>query len=161
MTPAIPTRLLAYQFSLTARGVGANLEGISDEESRRRPPNGGNSINWVVGHIVSYRQLTLELLGEEPVWPKERTEAYGRGSSGDVPGDQVLPLARLMEDLQATTAAIGKRLEALPDDALETPGPNPKQTLGQRLAFLSFHESYHAGQIGLLRRLAGKPGAIR
>lgn len=161
MTPPVPATLLAYQFGVMAGALRMNLEGISDEESRRRPPHGGNSINWVVGHIVSYRQLTLELLGEEPVWPRERREAYGRGSSGDVPGDQVLPLARLMEDLQATTAAIVRRLEALSDDALEAPGPNPKQTLGQRLAFLSFHESYHAGQIGLLRRLAGKPGAIR
>ncbi|HEU4365843.1 MAG TPA: DinB family protein [Candidatus Krumholzibacteria bacterium] len=161
MKPFIPAALLAYQFGLTARGLGANLEGISDEEGRRRPPQGGNSINWVVGHIVSYRRVVLELLGEQPTWPKERTEAYGRGSSGDARGDQILPLAQLMEDLQATTAAIVKRLEALPDGALETPGPNPKQTLGQHLAFLSFHESYHAGQVGLLRRLAGKPGAIR
>lgn len=161
MTPPIPARLLAYQFGVIVGALGVNLDGISDEESLRRPPHGGNSINWALGHIVSYRQVVLELLGEEPVWPKERTEAYGRGSSGDVPGDQVLPLARLMEDLQATTAAIVKRLEALPNDALEAPGPNPKQTLGQRLAFLAFHESYHAGQIGLLRRLAGKPGVIR
>ncbi len=36
-----------------------------------------------------------------------------------------------------------------------------KETVGQRLAFLQFHEAYHIGQIGLLRRLLGKPGAIR
>lgn len=161
MKPSIPAALLAYQFGLTARGLGANLEGISDEESRRRPPNGGNSIHWVVGHIVSYRRLTLELLGEQPIWPKERTEAYGRGSSGEVPAEHALALSRLMEDLQATTAAIVKRLEALPDGALEAPSPNPKQTLGQHLAFLAFHEFYHVGQTGLLRRLCGKTGAIR
>jgi uncharacterized damage-inducible protein DinB len=161
MTSPIPATLLAYQFGVTVGALGMNLDGISDEESRRRPPHGGNSIHWALGHIVSYRQVVLELLGESPVWPKERTGAYGRGSSGDVPAEHSLPLSQLMEDLQATTAAIVRRLEALPAGALEAPGPNPKQTLGQRLAFLAFHESYHAGQIGLLRRLAGKPGAIR
>lgn len=162
MTPATPAaRLLAYQFGVTAGALGMNIEGISDEEGRRRPAGGGNCINWVVGHIVSYRQVVLQLLGEMPIWPKDRTEAYGRGSSGEVSAGQELPLAQLLEDLKATTATIAQRLEALPDGALDAPGPNPKQTLGQRLAFLAFHESYHAGQVGLLRRLAGKPGAIR
>ena len=161
MTSPIPAKLLAYQFGVTVGALGVNLEGISDEESRRRPPHGGNSIHWTLGHIVSYRQVVLELLGESPVWPKARTEAYGRGSSGDVPAEHILTLSQLMEDLQATTPEIVRCLEALPAETLEAPGPNPKQTLGQRLAFLAFHESYHAGQIGLLRRLAGKPGAIR
>ena len=31
---------------------------------------------------------------------------------------------------------------------------------GTRVAFLNFHEAYHAGQLGVLRRLAGKPGAL-
>jgi uncharacterized damage-inducible protein DinB len=36
-----------------------------------------------------------------------------------------------------------------------------KETVGDQLAFLQFHEAYHIGQAGLLRRLAGKDGAIR
>jgi len=31
---------------------------------------------------------------------------------------------------------------------------------GAQLHFLHFHEAYHAGQLGLLRRMAGKDGAI-
>jgi uncharacterized damage-inducible protein DinB len=34
-------------------------------------------------------------------------------------------------------------------------------TVSEKLAFLQFHEAYHAGQIAILRRMAGKPGAIR
>jgi hypothetical protein len=34
-------------------------------------------------------------------------------------------------------------------------------TLGDKLGFLQFHEAYHAGQIGLLRRLVGKEGKIQ
>jgi uncharacterized damage-inducible protein DinB len=32
--------------------------------------------------------------------------------------------------------------------------------LAQRLILLGFHEGYHGGQIGLLRRLLGHTGAI-
>jgi hypothetical protein len=34
-------------------------------------------------------------------------------------------------------------------------------SIGDALSRLNFHESYHAGQIGLLRRIAGKEGAIK
>ena len=34
------------------------------------------------------------------------------------------------------------------------------EPVAQRLAMLAFHEGYHGGQIGLLRRLLGHPGAI-
>jgi uncharacterized damage-inducible protein DinB len=153
--------LLAYQFSFSQRALGTNLDGISDEESRVRPATGGNSINWVVGHIVASRQGVLSLLGQERTWSREQSEGYARGSSGDVPEGSLLPLARLLADLNTTTQIITAALNALPDQAIAAPSTNPEQTLGQRLAFLAFHESYHVGQIGLLRRLSGKPGAIR
>jgi uncharacterized damage-inducible protein DinB len=152
---------LAFQFGFSARALSLNLEGITDEESRVRPAAGGNSINWLVGHIVSYRQVVLELLGESPVWPKERTDAYGRGSNGDVQDDLRLPVDGLLDALKSTTAVIVPLLEALSDEAMAAQPPGLKQPLGQRLAFLAFHESYHVGQVGLARRLLGKPGAIR
>jgi hypothetical protein len=39
--------------------------------------------------------------------------------------------------------------------------PEDRMPRGQRLAFLQFHEADHVGRLGLLRRLAGHPGAIR
>jgi uncharacterized damage-inducible protein DinB len=67
-----------------------------------------------------------------------------------------------MEDLHATTPVIVERLNRLSPDALAAPSStNPRSTLEQQLGFLAFHESYHVGQVGVLRRLIGKPGAIR
>ena len=152
---------LALQLGFSEMALGVNLEGISDEEAQVRPAGGGNSINWVLGHIVSYRQTMLEQLGASPVWPQERTEAYGRGSSGEVPAHLRMSVARLLDDLRKTTATLTPLLDALSPEAMAAPSSNPKRTLGQAMAFLVFHESYHAGQVGLLRRLVGKPGAIR
>ena len=38
--------------------------------------------------------------------------------------------------------------------------PSDDGTKLDKLAFLQFHEAYHSGQLGLLRRIVGKPGAI-
>jgi len=38
---------------------------------------------------------------------------------------------------------------------------DPNETVGTNLAVFAFHESYHVGQTGVLRRVAGKPGVIK
>ena len=47
------------------RALVKHLDGISDGESRRIPEWGGSSINWVVGHILSARNLIFGLLDVE------------------------------------------------------------------------------------------------
>jgi uncharacterized damage-inducible protein DinB len=57
-------------------------------------------------------------------------------------------------------------LAMLTPEALERPMPGPDsggeltETLRSLLATILFHQGYHAGQTGVLRRIAGKPGAI-
>lgn len=86
-------QFLARLFGYDLMAINLNLEGLSHADSLIRPAPDGNSINWVLGHIVTSRNLIFELLGET-------------------------------------------------------------------LSFLQFHEAYHTGQLGLQRRLIGKPGAI-
>ena len=51
--------------------------------------------------------------------------------------------------------------EALAAPAPLSPGGNPDETVGSLLAGLVFNEAYHSGQLGVLRRAAGKDGIIR
>src|SRR5208337_2223008 len=68
-------------------------------------------------------------------------------------------LADSQQQLIAALAAISEETLSLPvPEALRRPPLTG--TVGEALARLAFHEGYHNGQIGLLRRLAGKPGAI-
>ena len=41
-------------------------------------------------------------------------------------------------------------------------GPDPilGDTVGSALSALAWHEGYHSGQIGYLRRVLGKPGVL-
>jgi uncharacterized damage-inducible protein DinB len=50
--------------------------------------------------------------------------------------------------------------EALDAPAPASPNNDPDETVRSLLALVSFHQAYHAGQTGLLRRIAGKDGAI-
>jgi uncharacterized damage-inducible protein DinB len=148
---------LTQLFNLNQRALKINLEGISDEESRLLPPS-GNSINWVVGHIVSNRQGILELAGETTHWIEADYAAYERGSNRLEP-NQARPLAGILADLDRSQEALVRGLERMGPAEMAVPKGN--STVGAHILFLQFHEAYHVGQTGLLRRLIGKTGAIR
>jgi len=155
--PSLNGHLLAWQFAFHERAIKLNVDGISPEASLKRPHEGGNCINWVVGHIVSTRHGILKMLGGEGFWPEATVAAYARGTNGAV--ETPLSMPDLLHDLARYGELLCARIEALDADALSAVYKDP-QTMGERLAFLAFHEGYHVGQLGLLRRLSGLPGAI-
>ncbi len=64
-------------------------------------------------------------------------------------------------DLEATQERIRAGLARLgPDQLAVKKKPDDRRILGEQLHFLAFHEGYHAGQLGMLRRIVGKVGAI-
>jgi hypothetical protein len=139
--------LLAQQFELNHHVAHANLEGITHEDSLRHPP-AGNCLNWVLGHVVATRHALLAILGEPPLWSSEQASPYQRGTRPPLDPGRALPLASIVAALDGTQETLRRRLHDVPEAQL------------QQVAALSFHESYHLGQCGLLRRLLGRDGAI-
>ena len=136
-----------------------NIAGLSHTDSLIQPHPGGNCLNWVLGHIVATRNQVLKLLNKEPILSEEEAALYKRGSPPVTDGARALPLERLMSDLDLSQKLIVAGLkEASESDLMSRAG---NETVGRQLALLHFHEAYHAGQAGLLRRLAGKEGAIK
>ena len=158
--------LFRHQAHLVRQVVGMNLAGVTHDESLAHPPGGGNSINWVLGHLVWTYEGALPLLGREPVLPKGAVERYARGSAQLADGEEPLPLADLQAAWDRANDRIDQGLAALPDDALDRPAPfspgnDPNETVGSLISTVLFHQTYHGGQLGVLRRVAGKAGAIR
>ncbi len=153
-----------YEFSYGA--LNRNLDGVSNEESLFIPQPAGNCINWVVGHIVSARGMVLTLAGGAPVLTGDAAAHYMRGSAGIQAGDKVLDLGTLRGLLADSQQQLIPALAALSAEALALPVPEQLRrppltgSIEAALTRLAFHEAYHNGQIGLLRRLAGKAGAI-
>jgi uncharacterized damage-inducible protein DinB len=145
--------------------LGMNTNGLTHEDSLRQPTPGGNCMNWVLGHIVANRNTILKALGQEPIWTEKTAEPYQRGSAPLTGESDAIPLEQILEDLNASQERILGALDRMDPERLSGPPPpdltkDKDETLGSLLTVLGFHEAYHAGQTGLLRRLLGKPGAI-
>ena len=142
-----------------------NLEGVTHEESVVRPSGGATDSNWVLGHVIAVRNRLLPAVGETPIWDDARIRSYVAASTDDT--SSRLPLDDLRADLETTHQRLTAGIARLDDEALSQKAPfspgnnNPDETMQSLLAKIVVHESYHIGQIGMLRRAAGKEGAIR
>jgi uncharacterized damage-inducible protein DinB len=159
-------RTLAIQFSYTSYVFNANLDGISDDQAFGQPDPGGNCANWVAGHIVQARGATVAMLGQECPFDLNKYDRYTRGSEPvSAASEGAVPLSEMVADFGATEPLLRAGLDALTgellaSDAPFSPGNDPDETVGSLLAGIVFHEAYHAGQLGVLRRLSGAEGAI-
>jgi hypothetical protein len=150
------SKQLQRLFGLTYWAIRRNVEGMSHEESLQGPEAGGNCANWVLGHVLQNRDRMLRLLDEAPVWTESESSRYARGSQPIQASESVVPLRRILHLLESSQQAL---LRGLDDEALLSKKTD-KGTLGDDLFTFSFHESYHAGQLGILRRLSNRQGAI-
>lgn len=150
---------LIQLFSINHRALHANVEGLSDEDALVQPKPDGNCLNWVVGHIVASREGFMALVGAGSFWDAASTERYKRGAAPIREAGEGAPLGGLLADLDRSQERLMAWLNATPETTWETPLEN-WGTVGKALFFFQFHEAYHVGQTGLLRRMVGKKGAI-
>jgi uncharacterized damage-inducible protein DinB len=80
-------------------------------------------------------------------------------------GSRATPFDQLTAAFAKDQDAISAAVAALTPERLATPAPfspsnNPKETVGTLLAGLVFHEAFHIGQTGVLRRIAGHAGVL-
>jgi len=152
-------KLLAAQLAYTSFTLHKNLEGITHTDSLTQPDPCGNCINWVVGHIVCHRNVMHRLAGIEPVWDAESADRYKRGSDPMTSLQEAADLSTMVQLYEESQAALTSKLADISEDELEKQAGD--DTLAMQLAGLIFHESYHMGQIGVIRRVMGKePGLV-
>jgi uncharacterized damage-inducible protein DinB len=151
---------LSRLFEINHYAITVNTEGISEEESRIQPKPNGNCMNWVVGHIVSSREAILKLVGAESALPKDVAERYKRGSAPVTGSGDGATLAQLLQHLGESQERLLRGIENASEEKWNEAVPE-WGTARHAAHFLHFHEAYHAGQLAVLRRMAGKKGAIQ
>jgi uncharacterized membrane-anchored protein YhcB (DUF1043 family) len=77
---------------------------------------------------------------------------YSRGTQNIAP-ENAVRLEKLLTMLDDSQKSLEQKIS-------EADLSNDEEK-ARKLAFYSFHEAYHSGQTGLLRRMAGKEGAIK
>ena len=137
-----------------------NLEGISHEESLVQPMPAGNTINWILGHILATRNPLHQLLGVEQAWPAELAYRYtGLDGAGWTP-DAAVALRTIAAELARSQQQVMAAFDEMSSHTLARRA-NDGRTVAEVFGFFHFHEAYHTGQIALVRRIVGRPGVIK
>jgi uncharacterized damage-inducible protein DinB len=149
---------LIQKYKLTAFIIHRQTEGITNEESIIQPPVRGNCMNWILGHILNDRNLVLSLLGEELVFDKAEAERYQRDSDPVTRFEEGLLFEKLLEKFDLSQKRIVSGLRSITSERMaeiDQVGTR-KEEVGALISFIHWHETYHTGQLELLRQLAGK-----
>ena len=147
----------AHIFNVQSWLVGMTLDDFTAEDWCFRP-HGMNHALWILGHLLLERKELGNILGmEEEISDRDHLFEIGTEPEG-VPDD--LDGAALLEEYQAMHGRFIEHLGQLTEEDLaaetEAQFPETPQTWLGALQFLLMHESYHIGQLGALRVMAGK-----
>lgn len=147
--------------------IEKQAEGLSHEQSMIEPPFRANRMNWVLGHIVEHRDWMLRALDETTLMPAKEAMLYRRGSEPLQDDSDVVQLATLLDYLQRSKNCLVAKIQAAEANYLNKKpqtgillDSHKSKTRLERLQGLIWHETYHMGQLELLRQLAGTNDAI-
>jgi uncharacterized damage-inducible protein DinB len=147
---------LALIFKLNNNLIARSLDGLSDQEVWAQPSGSGNPIAWLLGHLTETRAGMLGEIGVPFDYGWSRTFQRGSGlqDPAGYPARDVIEAA-----WKATHAAMRDAFATVSADRLQAPvirRPVPGvEHLVDLIAFCGFHESYHVGQIGFIRKQLG------
>lgn len=143
-------------FGMTDFLVPLVLEDLSDEDARKRSRDGeGPSIAWTVGHLMHYRYYVMRMLGDERLDPAGETFTQAATDGSDYP-----TLGELQEQWGALGSDFQAALMSKTEDEWDTQGTgtHDERSLRDKVTFFAWHEGYHMGALGALRKEMGYPG---
>ncbi len=159
MTDITALRSLA---ALIREVTEAAVAGITHEESIRASIPGLNGMNWVLGHVTHVNASILALL-ETPAEPSaEELSRYAPGAPPlGVAAEDAVDFEILRDALVRQGPLLDEALGRASAELLARPAPpGLGGDVRSFLHFITFHQSYHAGQLGLLRRALGHDRAF-
>ncbi|MCC5942104.1 MAG: DinB family protein [Balneolaceae bacterium] len=152
---------LITQFDLHQRLYNNVLVGFTDEETNRRLPGYPHisHIKYIAGHLLNsqYGIAMLAGLKTEVKW-NDLFAVMGQSEARD---DISYPhIDEIMKEWNDLYRPVREKLYRMNDDQLMELPPEPfdavSESKGQLWTFITHHQAYHIGQIGILRRAFGK-----
>ena len=134
------------------------LEGLSDEQAAARPSGTTNNAAFVAAHLTNSRFYLLKAIGVDETDPLA-PYLDGRKSLDDL--EKLPPLSEIQTAWTKASHLLRDRMAALMPADLDRPSaakfPLSDGTVLATLTFLVQHDSYHVGQLSLLRKYCGLP----
>jgi uncharacterized damage-inducible protein DinB len=137
------------------------VQGIPAEQWLTQPSDDCNHLLWVTGHMTVVRAVALNILGAP--WSAPWQNIFKRGEKR-VENSQYPPIEEIQNAWKEVAARLLATLPQASPELLNKPvekgRPSIDGTVGGTLGFLCLHESYHLGQMGLIRKWLGYGQAL-
>lgn len=149
-------KALSEQFGVTTNLFAKAIAGLDGAALLTRVGPRSNPPIWIAGHLAQSRARIITVVGGRAELPWQglfETGSVVRDPSAYPDAEGILDVwetlsAQLMESIATLTAG---QLDAPPPPRVAS----PDGTLRGALALLAFHEGYHVGQLGFLRKWLG------
>lgn len=148
--------------SLNHRVIEMQTKGLTHADTLIALPFRGNRMNWTLGHLAEHRDWMLRAVDCTTLMPANQVLIYRSGSDELTNDANAVQMDTLMTYLEQARDHLLNTLETATDDFLNeipTTGilldSHRDRSRFQRLQGLLWHETYHIGQLELLRQLTG------
>ena len=147
--------LLVKQLRFARRELLRCLEGVSDEDARRRlEPM--NCISWIVGHLADHEHRYWVMMAQGQNLAPGLNALVGYGQPASAP-----PLDEMWAAWRTITAAADAYLEALTPAIMQThlewEGKPRGEDVGTLLLRVIYHYWFHIGEAHAIRQMLGHP----
>jgi uncharacterized damage-inducible protein DinB len=141
------------------------IDNINDDESNACIIEPLNNIKWLAGHLLWAQRNLVRIGGAQVEIPWTGHFLTVQGSTAEernMPKGEFPTIEQIRDKWNETSPAIRTGLANLPDAVLNSvieakhPIAPFDDTVAGMWAFINDHQSYHIGQIGILRRALGK-----
>ena len=134
------------------------MSGMNEAQALARPSSSTNNAAFIAAHVTDARFALLRVLGVDIVSPLARA-LDGAKSIDDL---TEMPLRSDVEDAWTLAArALRDRLETITAEELAAQSSTTLPLLDKSVlavaTFLVHHDTYHVGQLSLLRKYVGLP----
>lgn len=154
---------LVEDYSRNSRLLLKHLDGLNHADTLIRPNGTGNCINYILGHMLLCRLEMLDMLGQPATVNAETLARYGNDVEPIGPeSTDIHPLEQLKEWWGSVDEQFSAAIQNASDETMQgiINTGRREMLLHRRLHFYFFHESFHLGQLEILRHLAGKTEAL-
>jgi uncharacterized damage-inducible protein DinB len=158
MNPRIAA--FADLYKLDTKLVKKALEGVSDADLHKRINNSGTSLHWIFGHIVASRDYVGKVIDAKTEF--KYNELFGGNGQELKDPSAYPPIEEISKAFDSVSRKLIKRLGALKEKDINKKGkdkwPQGGNTALDGIAFMAWHEGWHLGQMGYLRKRLGYKG---
>lgn len=138
--------------------VEKRIIGLSQEEADK-PRGSGNPVTWLLGHLLNTRIHLVELTGGKVKF--DASEVFRTGFDS---GKKYPTLKEMGAVWKTAARELATRLENIDEQKLAEPLsyeiPNKENTVAGALAFFTYHEAWHLGQISAIRKSIENEGLV-